>query len=348
MRKSRKNTLFALILLSFSSAVTLLVVEVGLRIVDPPNWYWRAPAEPPPGNDYSEFFYRPSSVPGLVFELAPNMKKVSDGVLMTTNSYGMRDREHVLHNPEPVTRIALLGDSFTFGSGVPVEDIFATVLENLLNESTGNAEPAFEVLNFGVGAYTTRDEAAVLQHKALAWRPDLVMIAYVLNDPQIDPVQPPHYQFQKPRLWQYSYLLRYVALKKTNWDLNRLGNGDYIKYLHADRRKWQSVLDAFEDIQEVSEREGVPVFLAILPMIEPTPWAEYPYHTTHEKVANAGRAFGFHVFDLYSALAVHPPDMIRVSEDDGHPNKLGHSLIAYALRDELLRERDLFFSERSK
>ena len=51
--------------------------------------------------------------------------------------------------PAGVLRIALFGDSFTYGSNVPYENTWGYYLENNLKQCGLNTE----VLNFGVGAY---------------------------------------------------------------------------------------------------------------------------------------------------------------------------------------------------
>jgi hypothetical protein len=45
------------------------------------------------------------------------------------NSKGLRDEETTYEKPEGSFRIVLLGDSRTFGFGVPIEKHFSTLLE---------------------------------------------------------------------------------------------------------------------------------------------------------------------------------------------------------------------------
>lgn len=96
------------------------------------------------------------------------------------NSLGMRDKEYAVEKPPGVTRIAILGDSFTFGNGVPEEATFAKVLEASLNASRDGT--TYEVMNFGVKGYDTVQELATLREVALPLEPDLIVVAYYLND----------------------------------------------------------------------------------------------------------------------------------------------------------------------
>jgi hypothetical protein len=59
----------------------------------------------------------------------------------TTNNKGMRSRsDYTYAKGEDVFRIALLGDSFAFGTGVTVDEVLSSRLEALLNGDGGFRE----------------------------------------------------------------------------------------------------------------------------------------------------------------------------------------------------------------
>ncbi len=98
------------------------------------------------------------------------------------NQYGFRERDFAVPKPAGVCRIMALGDSFTWGKEVWVEERYTTLLESYLNQ----AYPAkkFEVINFGhSGAHTGKERDTLRQYKDLV-EPDLITIGFVLNDPQ--------------------------------------------------------------------------------------------------------------------------------------------------------------------
>jgi hypothetical protein len=97
------------------------------------------------------------------------------------NAMGLRGPETPVEKPAGRRRVAVLGDSIAFGYWVAEKDAFPHQLEELLNEVKG-AEPSFEALNFGVPGYNLDQEIEVLRAKALATAPDLVVIAFCLND----------------------------------------------------------------------------------------------------------------------------------------------------------------------
>jgi hypothetical protein len=234
-----------------------------------------------------------------------------------------------------LTRVVVLGDSVTFGWGVSADDAYPNVLERLLNQSQPDTPHHFDVLNFGVSGYASPDEAIVFREKALRWNPTLAIVGYYLNDPEIEPVQLLHAYFAEPSWWQYSNFLRLLALRKQNWSVARLGGGNYYRYLHADAERWTSVVEAFGEIARVARSRHIDVALVIFPEIPGDSWADYPYLDLHSQVADAARAEGFTVVDLYEAFSAHEPLDLRVHPRDSHPNRLGHELAAWEIHRKL-------------
>jgi hypothetical protein len=121
------------------------------------------------------------------------------------------------------------------------------VVERLLRKPTAAAACTFEVLNFSVMGYSSYDEALMLRYLAVNFGPHVVIIGYVLNDPEVDPVQPLHAYFVKPPWWKPYRLLGLISQVETTWDQKRLGEDYYVYLHHPGRRKWQSVVDAAVD-----------------------------------------------------------------------------------------------------
>jgi len=121
------------------------------------------------------------------------------------NPAGFRDLPRVRAKPPGTFRIAVLGDSQTEALQVEREETFAAVLEEELSSCrtappgwAGEGRPRFEVLNFGVAGYGTAQELLTLREEALAYDPDLVLLAvYTGNDVrnnlealELDPARP--------------------------------------------------------------------------------------------------------------------------------------------------------------
>jgi len=109
----------------------------------------------------------------------PNFNGTAFGVRLKTNSLGFRGLEWSIEKKNNTVRIALIGDSHAFGYGVPFEDTVGEKLSALLSKQ-GNKK--YEVLNFGVASYNSRQELAVFLTDALKFNPDILVVIPCSND----------------------------------------------------------------------------------------------------------------------------------------------------------------------
>ncbi len=122
-----------------------------------------------------QYLYRPSTVPGLGYELIPHMQAERE-----VNSYGMVCKEYPINKSPNVYRILVLGDSIT------QEYSFVKNLEAMLNDASANL--VFELWNAGVGGYKVNQFAACLKYKGVLYKPDMVIMNLDLNDFGLDTV----------------------------------------------------------------------------------------------------------------------------------------------------------------
>jgi len=335
-----------ILVVAASSLLALVVSEAGLRLFRPVRYL--KPPTPVRAEKRQESLYRPSTVPDLSYEMVPFRKGSFEGMQVRTNSLGMRGGEPAPGDPS-LFRIAVLGDSFTFGFGVAEEEIYPVVLERILNGSPAARNRRYEVLNLGVVGYNTRDEAVVLERRALPLEPRLVVLGYVLNDPESDPRQSLHRHFDPPVWWRHFHVLRLLHLG-WNWvEVRRTGGGDYIRYLHApEGEKWRGMVAAFRKIREATRDRGTRVVVAIFPVVPREGWAGYPYRDLHVRVSEAARAERFQAVDLLPVFSRFPPRDLRLSPEDDHPSRLGHELAARALSEEILSGEDTEWAPEEK
>ncbi len=116
------------------------------------------------------------------FRLKPNLDLKTtverSRISIKTNRHGMRWRE-VEKDPSPGRRrVAVLGDSFTFGCWADdIEGAFVSVLERNISEER------FEVLNFGVSGYGVDDMELQLEEQVLGFSPSyVVIVVFTGND----------------------------------------------------------------------------------------------------------------------------------------------------------------------
>lgn len=96
-----------------------------------------------------------------------------------TNGRGLRDDRETAPAPAPGTkRVAFIGDSFTFGYGVEVEDATPRRLEEELTRRGTKAE----ALNLGTCAWGVDQMRLAVERQALPLRPDLIIIGVISDD----------------------------------------------------------------------------------------------------------------------------------------------------------------------
>jgi lysophospholipase L1-like esterase len=115
---------------------------------------------------------------------APNVTQrgyhpVDFDVGIRINNIGFRGEDVNLEKEPGVSRIVMLGDSFTFGAGVRDDETFSAVLEEILNASgTGK----FEVLNLGVESYSPVLEYILLKRNIDRLDPGIVIMNLDMSD----------------------------------------------------------------------------------------------------------------------------------------------------------------------
>jgi hypothetical protein len=109
---------------------------------------------------------------------------------LATNSFGFRDVNHG-EKATGVTRVAVLGDSFVFGSGVKQDEPVTRRLAALLG-------PSFEVISLGVPGYGTDQALLTLRRWGRRLSPDIVLAGFFWND-VMENASAEMYGMKKPR-----------------------------------------------------------------------------------------------------------------------------------------------------
>jgi len=117
----------------------------------------------------------------------PNHEQTFDGcgvriksTHIKINSDGLRDYEYDINKSNNTFRIIVLGDSFSFGWGVELDDVYMKVLERKLNNLS--KEIKYEVINLGVAGYNSKQEVELFKLKGIKYKPDLIIIGFTNND----------------------------------------------------------------------------------------------------------------------------------------------------------------------
>ena len=124
-------------------------------------------------------FHQPDPITGL--SLRPNTSgwyRKEGQAYVATNSQGLHDRERPLTKPPGTYRIVMLGDSYPEALQVNVETTFWRLLEQRLEACAFRSAKHIDVINLGVSGFGTGQALRMLQTRGLAYRPDLVILAF--------------------------------------------------------------------------------------------------------------------------------------------------------------------------
>jgi hypothetical protein len=111
----------------------------------------------------------------LGWTVGPNRKSVTG--LYQSSAEGLRSatQGEVLSNGLGDCRVALVGDSFTFGHDVGFEHSWGYRLEQLLPQGC-------RILNFGVSGYGIDQMYLRYKRDVASWKPDLVILSFIHTD----------------------------------------------------------------------------------------------------------------------------------------------------------------------
>jgi lysophospholipase L1-like esterase len=160
----------------------------GLRILDPDDeLIWQG--HPYARQTYLDLFCPMESEDdrkALLSRFSPSVPeqfKNNPKWTVSFNSAGFRDDEFPTAKAPGAIRIIALGDSWTFGHNVDVEQSYPKQLQGLLRAEFPDKQ--IEVWNLGMLAYTSHEGLKLLQRKVRSLQPDIVLIGYSMNDASI-------------------------------------------------------------------------------------------------------------------------------------------------------------------
>lgn len=326
-----RRLLARLALLAFSSLLVALVLEVALRFEfcrskDFAMEMWK----------YAVRLKRPVANPGLSFVHAPNSHAFLMGVDVEINSQGLRDYEYLFEKRPGTYRIMMLGDSTTFGWGVPLKDTAAKILERKLNNGRTTGNKKFEVINAGIGNYDTVQEVTYYATQGRAFHPDLVVLVFFINDPEPVPIE------KRGVFIDRSYLVA-LAVNRFDGVLRRVGRRpawkDYYASLYDDNKPgFQACKAALKTLASSTANDRSNLLVALLPELHQINDDSYPFKAEHQKIKDIMAPESVPVIDLIDGLENHGPEStLWVTPLDDHPNAKANELIATQLQDWILK-----------
>ncbi|MBI4451961.1 SGNH/GDSL hydrolase family protein [Candidatus Woesearchaeota archaeon] len=323
-------------MLAASILVFLIMLEIALRLagIGPQK--------------YPKIFMK-SQNQKLIYELMPNGSIIMDGINITINSKGMRDYEYGYKKNKDTVRIAVIGDSVTAAFQVELDDSYPKALERKLNSKNKNGN--YEVLNFGINGYGIEQETELLKAKAIQFDPDILVIGYILNDPEPSPGLIGQFKTLEDRKGNrcmvYSLELaipcglkdfidglsitEFVYSKIIN--IRSRFNDDVYTAFHKANSSWGNVASSFKEIRLIAGKNDIDVIIVIFPLFYEE-FENYKWEWIHEKVKEEAEINGFYAIDLLEPYKEQGLQKLKIKRNDVvHPNVLGHEIAAQYIYD---------------
>jgi hypothetical protein len=258
-------------------------------------------------------------------ELVADTQMMFKGALLTTNRWGMRDRNYALDKPAGVKRLALLGPSDVMGEGVETMATFENVLEDRINARQGPEDQAVEILNFGVSSYTLLQQLVLVEDRVWRFDPDLLVLTY---HPAVE-------LGATFRSLARSILAGVPIQDSSLLDIIRradVQSHDSEVTAYRKLRPYAAELaeSVFRRISQAARSRGVPAILLLLDLPDersrPRDW-----------VLTAAVRHGFQIADIRDVFTGTDAQSIGLAEWDKHPNAEGHRRLAQRFGEELAR-----------
>jgi len=321
-----RTLLRKLLTVGYILLITLVALEMSVRI-----WGF---SEPHIYDPIYTSFDRTEDIPYIH---KPNLTEARARGLavINTDSLGLRTkRAGASYGAKPLNqyRIALAGDSYTFGEGVTrTEDTYAQVLEDRLNRH--QQALTVRVFNFGASAYSVKQMAATLRYRMLDLQPDLVVMAVIPSDfnlartPMIDAegylvdqrlssFSPPGAAIRRAfRQIHLAYVLREIGVR---WlypapDMNRIFS----------RGEIPDTYDYVREFKQMAEEQNVPCVIVLLPRMHGA-WGRLPDQLERDRIA---------YIDLSNLKNEFTKEQYVASRFDPHPSAAVHHRIGESLAE---------------
>ena len=250
------------------------------------------------------------------------------------NGAGFRERAFNAVKHDGTYRIAVVGDSFTWGNGVRQQDRYSDLLQARLPEH-------IEVLNFGTPGANTPEHRTLVGHLLGNVHPDFVLLQWYINDVEDDdsshrPTFHPLMPVRRLHDWLNDASALYTVANM-QWVETQVAFGmtiSYETYLRnrlGDPNSHDAQVDRklLVDLIAICRHAGVPIGIVLFPDTAADLGEKYPFGYLHERVLDICRAQDLACLDLRSDFAsVKDHRRLWANRLDHHPSALANEIAA--------------------
>ena len=265
--------------------------------------------------------------------LEPSSETIFKKATVTTNRWGMRDREYDKQRPPNTTRMAIIGGSSEMGAGVENAEIFEHLVENKLTSEFASDSAHFEILNFAISGSSVFRNIEKLRQQVFKFQPQQVLVfTHKGEDLHIN----------KTLKWltvgqgrgQHTSDLRDTI----TWikDFEKFIQEKNIKYSgiatteERSETGWKMLDWGYGTMAAMCREKGVELIMVFMPGILEQEGASEPF----QRLAQKHDLTFINLSGIYHANTV---EELQIAPWDNHPNALGHQLVGDQLYEELVR-----------
>ncbi|NIO19904.1 MAG: hypothetical protein GTN76_03980 [Candidatus Aenigmarchaeota archaeon] len=347
----KRKTMGKLMLLLFSIIFFLLIAEVASRFFMIPSDYTHESLDYP----NPDVMLNGSILYGRA-NVCIYIENITTGERKPCQTFKSSHETYYTNKSENTFRIAVLGDSFTAGEVLDVDEMFTTKLEKKLNERLNTKN--FEVYGFGVPGYNTIQELVVLKEIAMNYQPDFVILQFYCDDINpvriwvrglrgqqfyIDPVDfiviedyivpvsiPLPIETNK-FLVRHSYFYRFIL--NSVYIINK-GFGE--EWVEERETGLKNSLESMREMKEIAEKNNIP-FLILY-----TPGSFGVQACGHfREISNFSKEIGVPYVDIYELTKDYDGRELQNPKEDPsspHYGDMGNEIIAESLYKEMVEK----------
>jgi hypothetical protein len=236
-------------------------------------------------------------------------------------------------------RILFLGDSFTFGKGVPDgADRFSDLIESRLQTEL---EGKYHIYNAGKSGSEPSDWVGFSKFY-LSYKPHYIFAIFFLRDgtsictslrchePVIKRIKA---KYTANFIYENFYLGKLIGNKLVEREFTDYYNSRLIKaYLGTkeDTARWETEQQALLELQRLCHQKGLEFHLIIFPVLFRLD-ENYLFYEVEQEIIRFANEANMPVYSLTDGFMGHVDKSLWVSANDQHPNEKAHLIAAETL-----------------
>ncbi|MDC0038453.1 SGNH/GDSL hydrolase family protein [Gammaproteobacteria bacterium] len=247
------------------------------------------------------------------------------------NRHGFSDKNRSFSKPTGVRRIAVLGDSFIWGDGIPNNQIWSHILEKKITDQYSKVE----VLSWGKNGWSTQDELRFLESTGVQYQIDLLLLGWVTNDPDLGDLKQQYLMWNHAAIWAplakifpntFDFAVSHINSILYHHVFPEYGYGPWEKKLYSSENLERYAI-VLKKLRELCEKNRIKLLVVFTPNNHSNHFAKI-----YAKIIPILERFDMAYLNLLPRVREQvghiPTDKLAASRADGHPGVVMTNLFA--------------------